>query len=83
MPYYGPSGSSVSAAAQAEQETGTSTNVYVSPGRQQYHTSASKGWIVFNGTGTVAIGASYNVTSITDNVTGNYTVTWATDFSGA
>lgn len=31
-------------------------------------------WVNFNGTGTVAIRASYNVTSITDNNTGDYTV---------
>lgn len=33
-----------------------------------------KAWVNFNGTGTVAIRASYNVSSITDNGTGNYTV---------
>ena len=40
-----------------------------------------KVWINFNGTGTVAIRDSYNVTSITDNATGDYTVTIATDFA--
>ena len=34
----------------------------------------SRAWVNFNGTGTVAIRASFNVTSITDNGTGNYTV---------
>lgn len=33
-----------------------------------------KAWVNFNGTGTVAIRASYNVSSITDNATGQYTV---------
>jgi len=33
-----------------------------------------KAWVNFNGTGTVAIRASYNVSSITDNGTGDYTV---------
>jgi hypothetical protein len=33
-----------------------------------------KAWVNFNGTGTVAIRASYNVSSITDNGVGNYTV---------
>lgn len=42
-----------------------------------------KGWINFNGTGTIAINDSYNVTSITDNGTGDYTVTWDTDFANA
>lgn len=36
--------------------------------------NAVKAWVNFNGTGTVAIRASYNVTSITDNGTGDYTV---------
>lgn len=74
---------STSAATQAEQETATSTSTYVSPGRQQYHPSAVKAWILFNGTGTIAITASYNVTSITDNGTGDYTVTFTTAFSSA
>ena len=34
----------------------------------------AKAWVNFNGTGTVAIRASGNVTSITDNSTGNFTV---------
>ena len=33
-----------------------------------------KAWVNFNGTGTVAIRASGNVSSITDNSTGDYTV---------
>ena len=33
-----------------------------------------RAWVNFNGTGTVAIRASGNVTSITDNNVGNYTV---------
>lgn len=33
-----------------------------------------RAWVNFNGTGTVAIRASFNVTSITDNGTGEYTV---------
>ena len=37
-------------------------------------TYACRAWVNFNGTGTVAIRASGNVSSITDNGTGNYTV---------
>lgn len=40
-----------------------------------------KGWIQFDGTGTIAIADSYNVASITDNGTGDYTITWDTDFA--
>ena len=35
---------------------------------------ACKAWVNFNGSGTVAIRDSYNVSSITDNGTGNYSV---------
>jgi hypothetical protein len=35
---------------------------------------ACKAWVNFNGTGTVAIRAAYNVSSITDNGTGSYTI---------
>jgi hypothetical protein len=34
----------------------------------------ARAWVNFNGTGTVAIRASFNVSSITDNGTGDYTV---------
>lgn len=68
-------------ASQAQQEAGSSTSVYVSPGVQQYHPSATKAWILFNGTGTVSIYTSYNVTSITDNGTGYYTITYTVAFS--
>ena len=34
-----------------------------------------KGWLNFNGTGTIAITDSFNIASITDNATGDYTNT--------
>jgi hypothetical protein len=37
-----------------------------------------RAWVNFDGTGTVAIRASGNVSSITDNGTGNYTVNFTT-----
>ena len=37
-----------------------------------------RAWVNFNGTGTVAIRASGNVTSITDNGSGDYTVNFTT-----
>ena len=39
---------------------------------------ACRAWVNFNGTGTVAIRASGNVTSITDNGVGDYTVNFTT-----
>jgi len=43
----------------------------------------ARAWVNFNGTGTVAIRASGNVTSITDNGTGDYTVNFTTAMSDA
>ncbi len=42
-----------------------------------------RAWVNFNGTGTVAIRGSGNVTSITDNGTGEYTVNFTTAMSDA
>jgi hypothetical protein len=44
---------------------------------------ACRAWANFNGTGTVAIRASGNVSSITDNGTGDYTVNFTTAMSDA
>lgn len=44
---------------------------------------AAKAWVNFNGTGTVAIRASFNVTSITDNGAGDYTVNFTTAMPSA
>jgi hypothetical protein len=41
-------------------------------------TGVCRAWVNFNGTGTVAIRASYNVSSITDNGAGDYTVNFTT-----
>jgi hypothetical protein len=38
----------------------------------------ARAWVNFNGTGTVAIRASGNVSSITDNATGNYFINFST-----
>jgi hypothetical protein len=43
----------------------------------------AKAWVNFNGTGTVAIRASYNVSSITDNGVGDYTVNFTTALADA
>jgi hypothetical protein len=43
----------------------------------------AKAWVNFNGTGTVAIRASYNVSSITDNGVGDYTVNFTTSMVDA
>lgn len=44
---------------------------------------SAKAWVNFNGTGTVAIRDSFNVSSITDNGTGQYTVNFTTAMPNA
>ena len=44
---------------------------------------SAKAWVNFNGTGTVAIRASFNVSSITDNGTGDYTANFTTALADA
>lgn len=41
----------------------------------------AKAWVNFNGTGTVAIRASFNVSSITDLGTGAYTLNFTSEFA--
>jgi hypothetical protein len=43
----------------------------------------AKAWVNFNGTGVVAIRAQYNVSSITDNGTGDYTVNFTSALADA
>ena len=45
--------------------------------------NAVQAWVNFNGTGTVAIRESYNVSSITDNGTGDYTVNFTNALTDA
>lgn len=44
---------------------------------------SARAWVNFNGTGTVAIRASGNVSSITDNGVGDYTLNFATAIADA
>jgi hypothetical protein len=44
---------------------------------------ACRAWVNFNGTGTVAIRASGNVSSITDHGTGEYTINFTTSMTDA
>jgi len=45
--------------------------------------TAAKAWVNFNGTGTPAIRQSGNVSSITDNSTGNFTANFASSLTDA
>ena len=69
------------AATQAEMEAASSTTVFATPGRTQYHPGVAKAWCQFHHTNVVD--SSYNITSVSNTATGEYTVTLATDMSGA
>lgn len=45
--------------------------------------SQARAWVLLNGTGTIAIRDEFNVSSITDNGTGDYTITFATALTSA
>jgi hypothetical protein len=59
----------------------TISNGTVSTSSENVIQGSAKAWVNFNGTGTVAIRASYNVSSITDNGTGQYTVNFTNAFA--
>ena len=42
---------------------------------------SAKAWVNFNGTGTIAARDSFNVASLTDNGTGDYTVTYSNNMA--
>ena len=73
----------IEVAVQSEMETGTSTTLAVTPGRQQYHPSAAKAWVLYTSVTTTAIGVSYNIASLTDAGTGLTNINISTDFSSA
>ena len=50
---------------------------------KQNLSGTAKAWVNFNGTGTVAIRANFNVSGITDNGSGDYTVTFANAMANA
>jgi len=76
----------VTIASTAEAQTGTDNTKAISPLRLREGLNATgsapiyacRAWVNFNGTGTVEIRASGNVSSITDNGTGDYTVNFTT-----
>jgi hypothetical protein len=61
--------------------TTNALNARVNGGTHQLNTV--KAWVNFNGTGTVAIRASLNVSSITDNGAGDYTMNFTTALADA
>lgn len=68
-------------ATQSAMEAANSNAVYSTPANQHFHPYHTKAVIRFNGTGTVAIDYDGGV-ALTDNGTGNYTVSFDVSFSG-
>lgn len=56
----------------------------VTTGMQKYHPGSAKAHVEFDASsGTPTVGVSYNVSSITDNAAGDFTVNFSTSFSSA
>lgn len=74
----------VTAAAKSDQQAGSSNVLAVTPLHQQDHPSAAKAWayVTFSGT-TATIAAGYNVASVVNASTGNFTLTFTTPFASA
>jgi hypothetical protein len=69
-------------ATQTLMEAAASLVTAVTPGRQHYHPGHPKAWVTFQGSdGTIL--ASYNVSTVTRNAAGNYTIDFTTAFSNA
>jgi len=76
--------SGLPAASQAQMEAGSSSSVATTPLVHQHHPSSSKAWCRFSySAGTPTIGASYNVTSLTDTGVGVVRFNFTTAFSSA
>lgn len=69
----------IEAATQAVMETGTDITRGTTPGRQQFHPSAAKGWCQASTAGSSA--SAYNVASVTDSGTGDGAVNWTVALS--
>jgi hypothetical protein len=69
-------------ATQSDQETGTSTSTYVSPGVMKYFAGVLKAfWDIDQNTGTAVLQTSYGVSSVTDGAAGQYTINLSTAMS--
>jgi len=78
-----PSGSSLSAASQADMEAASSTSVYVSPGRQHFHPLHPKAAFSCDNNGSFTTLISSGISSLTDTNVGRITANFTTAFSSA
>ena len=75
-------GGGLPAATQAEMEAASSTTVAASPGRTQYHPGVAKAYAYWTPADST-IDRGYNMSSITDNGVGDFTLNFTTAFSDA
>lgn len=68
-------------ASEVDVLAGTSTSKGPSVFSMAAHSGVAKAWVNFNGTGTIAIRDSFNVSSLTDKGVGDYTVTYASSIA--
>lgn len=71
------------AASTAQMETGSSNAVFVTPGRQHYHFSATKASINWVNTGTLTNNWDYGVSGVSDTGAGRVQVTFDSAFDTA
>ncbi len=72
-----PTASATTRATAAAVLAETNEATYVSPDRVKNNQGVAKAWVSFNGTGSLSVIDSYNVTSVTDLGTGSYRVNLA------
>ena len=70
-------------ATKAQEEAAVVTSAVTTPGTQQFHPSACKAWVKFQGSTGAIDGPAYNVSSITRNAVGDYTVLFDADMATA
>jgi len=68
-------------ASQSDMETATNNGAITTPLAVKWHPGVAKAWVQCGATGNII--SSHNITSLTDDGTGQVTVTIATDFSSA
>jgi len=73
---------SIIRATEAEMEAETSYR-FPDAATLKHHPGIAKAWVSFDASGTLAILESYNVSSVTDNGTGDYSPNFTNDFAAA
>ncbi len=68
-------------ATKAEQESAADNTKLGTPANQQWHPSAAKVWVNFDGTGVVSMRENYNVQQIIDHGAGYYELDFITDMA--